>query len=107
MGVASRHLVFDVVAGLLQLAHVVEVAADTDEEGVSADEVGRPLGKVAQNHAMMERPRRLVLEPAQQRLVELGQFHELDAGSDAEKRPQCDESPCRQHAGYRAADQRR
>ncbi len=30
VGVASRQLVFNVVAGLLQLANVVEVAADTD-----------------------------------------------------------------------------
>jgi hypothetical protein len=49
--VAACELVLDEVAGLAQLAHVVEVAADAHKQGVGADEVGGALGKVAEDDA--------------------------------------------------------
>ena len=105
--VAPRHLVLDVISRLPQLTHVVEVAADADKEGVGAGEVGRSLRKVAQDDAVVECPRGLVLEPAQQRLVELGQFHELNPGGNAEESPQRNEGPRRQYSGDSAVQRRR
>ena len=85
MRVAPAHLVLDVEAGLEHLADVVEVAAHAHQQRIGADEVGGALRQVADDDAVVEGAGGLVLELAQQRVVELGQLHELQAGRDAEQ----------------------
>ena len=88
VGVMAVHLVLDVEAGLDDLADVVEVRADADQQRVGAGEVGGALGQVADDDAVVERAGRLLLQLAKERMAELGQLHELDAGGDAEGRAQ-------------------
>ncbi len=90
MGILALDLVLDVVHGLGHLADVMEVAAHPRQQRVGAHQIGRPLGQVADDDAMVEGAWGLLLKPPQQGVVELGQLHQLHAGSDAEHQPQYD-----------------
>src|SRR3989304_1929920 len=90
VGVLALHLVLDIVGGLRHLADVVEVAADADQQGIGPHQVGRPLRQVADDNAVVKRPRRLLLQPPQQGGGHLGQLEELRSGGDAEHQAEDD-----------------
>ena len=102
MGVVTSQLVFDVVARLRDLAQVVVVAANADEQRVCADQVGGPFAKVADDDAVVERSRRLVLQLAQQGRAELCQLHELHPCGDAEEGAERDIAARRQQTAAEA-----
>src|SRR5207247_9826749 len=60
-------LVLDVVLGLRDLADVMKVAAHAHAHGISSDQVGCALGKVADDHAVVEGGGRLLLQVARER----------------------------------------
>ena len=97
--VLALHLVFNVVPRLGHLADVMEVAADPHQKRVCAHPVGRPLPQVADDDAVVKGARRLLLKPPQQRMVELGQLHELHTSGDAEHQAEDHGSTDDDHGG--------
>ena len=69
--VVAAKLVFDVKARLDDLAEVVVVAAHPHQQGIGAHQIGGPLRQVAHDDAVVKGAWCLVLEPAQQRCVQL------------------------------------
>ena len=87
-----------------QLADVVVVGADADEQRIGADAVGGALGHVPHEDRVLERAGGLVLEAPEQRVVELRELHQLNARDDAERPAEQDECADGDQRGEHAAD---
>ena len=104
--VVAAELVLDVVAGLEHFADVVVVAAYAYQQGVRAHEVGRALRQVPHDDAVVERARRFVLQPAEQRRVQLRELHQLYARRHAEQRSDDGEASRREETAPQAVHRR-
>ena len=82
----------------------MKVAAHAHEQGISSDQVGCALGKVADDHAVVEGAGRLLLQVAQQRVTELPELHELNACGHAEHHAEDDGGAHRDHGAAEACE---
>src|SRR5512143_1629375 len=85
MLVLGDALVLDEIFRFPDLAHIVIVRPDAGKERVLSDGLGRCLGKVPYDDAVVIRPGALVDELLEQRLVGIEEFEELDVCGDIEE----------------------
>ena len=95
-------LVLDEVVRLEHLADVVEVGPDPHQQRVGADPLGRRLGDRAHGDRVVVRARAPADQLLQQRVGDVAQLQQADAGDDPERVLDERQAAAQEEAGHQA-----
>ena len=81
-------LVFLKIHGAAQLAHIVIIAAHARKQGIGPDGLRRGLGQIGHHDGVVVGAGGFQQQPAHQRMIGVGQLHQLGGGRQVEQRLQ-------------------
>ena len=84
MRIFTRLLIFHKEVGALNLANIVEIRRHPHQQAVSTDSVSSGLSQITYQNTVIISTGRLNHHLLQQRVIDVGQFHQTDAGGNGE-----------------------